>query len=322
MRSAVNFILFLPSIMIELVKNVYLSFYIEVSRCISLPYDVLSSGGYVYPILGVHYFFTTPDLWPFYVSICIPQLIITVIIYILTFIVFFPIASAFWVVMTGPLGLITAWWCVFRQASLTSTFVVTYFLMPEIQRIAFDSVLSRESADSVVLQGKLRRIAKVPFYIKCGKLFWVLPQILVLPYTLLKGLLMVLINYIPIFGWYIVTFIQAPSKALQAHARYFTLKGYDERQVLAIYKANTGAYLGYGLISNGLELIPILNIFFMFTNTLGAAVWAVEIEKEHKIKGINTLKFLDLPKPQEFIHPPEVSNKTTNSRLEVVEKIE
>lgn len=303
--------------MIELIRNVYLCTYVEVIRWSNLPYDVLSSGGYVYPILGVHYFFTNPDLWPFYLSILIPQLFITLIIYLVTYVVFFPIIAAFWIIMTGPLGIFTAWWCVFRQASLTSTFVVTYMLMPEIQRIAFDSVLSRESADSVVMLGKLRRIAKVPFYVKCGKLVWIIPDILVLPYTIFKGLLMIAIDYIPIIGWYIVAFIQAPSKALQAHARYFTLKGYDERQVLAIYKANTGAYLGYGIVTSSLETIPLLSVFFMFTNTLGAAIWAVKIEKEHKINGMDTLKFLDLPEAQKFTHPEEVTNPQVRRRSKV-----
>lgn len=303
--------------MIEFTKAVYLWLYVEAVRCKNLPRDVLASGGYVYPVLGIHYFFTHPDLWAFYAAICIPQLIITLIVYIVFYILLYPLVATLFVVMTGPIGIFFAWWFIFGQAALASSFIVSYVLMPEIQRIAFDSILSRESADSVVLIGKLRRIAKVPFYIKCGKLFWAIPDILVLPYTIFKGILLTLIDAIPIFGWYIVTIIQAPSRALQSHARYFTLKGYDNRQVLAIYKANTGAYLGYGLVANALEHIPIFNVFFMFTNTIGSSIWAVRIERDHAILGIDTLKFLDLPKAQEFINLDDMKEMNSSELREL-----
>lgn len=278
----------------DLVSNIGKYVYVEVNRCINLPGNTLSSGGYIYPILGIHYFFTHAELWPFYISICIPQLIITLAIYLISYFVIFPILALVYIILYGPFGVFLALWSNLQQASMIAVFVVSYILMPEIQRIAFDSVLSREYADDVVLAGKLRRIAKVPLYIKCGEIFWVIPELLALPYSIAKALLMVLINLIPVVGPWITIIIQAPSKGLQSHARYFTLKGYDDRQVLAIYKANTGAYLGYGILSNSLELIPFFSVFFMFTNTLGAAIWAVKIEKEHKFKGIDTLKFLDL----------------------------
>ena len=40
--------------------------------------------------------------------------------------------------------------------------------------------------------------------------------------------------------------------------------------------------MGYGVVALWLELFPFINMFFMFTNTLGAALWAVDIENQEK----------------------------------------
>ncbi|KAG2733733.1 hypothetical protein G9P44_003258 [Scheffersomyces stipitis] len=184
--------------------------------------------------------------------------------------------------MTGPMGLFTAWISVLQQSALVSAFVVTILLMPEVQRIAFDAVLSNEFADDVVLLGKLRRIVKVPFLVKCGKLLWALPNMLAFPYIIAKAILLMFVGSIPFVGTIIVVLIQAPSKGLQAHARYFVLKGFDKRQIRAIYRGNTGAYMGFGIAATLLEQIPFLSIFFMFTNTIGGALWVVNIEQKRK----------------------------------------
>lgn len=45
------------------------------------------------------------------------------------------------------------------------------------------------------------------------------------------------------------------------------------------------SYASFGSLAFGLELIPIFNIFFMWTNIVGAALWiADEYENEHNSK--------------------------------------
>lgn len=184
----------------------------------------------------------------------------------------------------GPIGLLAAWFTVFQQAGAISSFIVTIVLMPEIQRMAFDAVLSKEYADDVVLLGKLRRNSEVPFLVRLGKLVYMLPEALVIPFVLLKIVVLFMINSIPIVGPIIIIFIKAPTRGLQAHSRYFTLKGYDRRQIKDIYKRNTGHYMGFGLVANIFEAIPIFSLFFMFTNTIGAALWVIDVENEMTLK--------------------------------------
>ncbi|CAK7890836.1 hypothetical protein CAAN3_01S02278 [[Candida] anglica] len=245
---------------------------------------MILSGTYMFPLYGIHYFATHPSLWAFYVTVIIPQLVFIFLIYTLTYVLLYPIQAFFAVIFSGPAGLITVWFTVLQQAGFISTFLCATLLMPEIQKVAFDAVLSRECQDDVVLLGKLRRIVKVPFLIKFGHTVLAVPSMIILPFIIFRGFIFILIGSIPILGPFIVSIIQAPTKGLQSHSRYFVLKGFDDRQIKALYRENTGQYMGFGLVANILESIPFLNIFFMFTNTIGAALWAVSIEKNLKKK--------------------------------------
>lgn len=197
---------------------------------------------------------------------------------------FYPVEAFIELLLYGPIGLLAAWFTVFQQAGVISSFVVTILLMPEIQRMAFDAVLSKEYTDDVVLLGKLRRNSEVPFLVRIGKLVYRLPEAFIIPFILLKIVVLFMINSIPIVGPIIIIFIKAPTRGLQAHSRYFTLKGYDRRQIKDIYKRNTGHYTGFGLVANIFEAIPLFSLFFMFTNTIGAALWVIDIESEMNLK--------------------------------------
>ncbi|CCE84021.1 Piso0_004623 [Millerozyma farinosa CBS 7064] len=198
------------------------------------------------------------------------------------YIFLYPIEMIFAIIFYGPVGIITIWFSVLQQAGLVSAFIVTFLLMPEIQRVAFDAVLSRECADDVVLMGKLRRVVEVPFLVKCGQAVWALPAALILPFHMLKAIGVFIISAIPVIGPILVVLIQAPTKGLRLHARYFTLKSYDKRQIKVIYKLNRARYMAFGIVANALETIPIFSVFFMFTNTIGAALWVIDIENNHE----------------------------------------
>lgn len=233
---------------------------------------------------GIYYFAIHPDIWPFYLSILAPQLAITLVIYMMMYIMFYPVQAVLSSFLYGPSGFVTAWFSVLQQSGMVAGFIVVVVLMPEIQKVAFDATLSREYTDDVVLLGKLRRLQSVPFLVKFGQKILELPRILIVPFILFKTFVMLLIGSIPVIGAFLVIILQAPSKGLRCHLRYFALKGYDKRQIRSIYNSKRGHYMGFGIAANFLESIPIFSVFFMFTNNIGAAIWAIDIEKEVKIQ--------------------------------------
>lgn len=63
-------------------------------------------------------------------------------------------------------------------------------------------------------------------------------------------------------------------------SQYFQLKKWSASQREQWLKEHTGAYSGFGTVATLLELVPFANIIFSFTNTVGAALWAADIEKK------------------------------------------
>lgn len=198
------------------------------------------------------------------------------------FSLFFPPQAIVYTLLMGPLGVIGAWYSLILQASTLSIFVVTISLMPHIQRVAYDAILSRECANDVVLMGKLRRYRKLPIRVRAREYLKAIPDFSIFPFSLLKLLVFFGIYFIPFVGPIIVLFFQSSKRGLKAHARYFELKGFLRSDIRTIHKLNRPAYMGYGVVALWLELFPFINMFFMFTNTLGAALWAVDIEQQEK----------------------------------------
>lgn len=48
------------------------------------------------------------------------------------------------------------------------------------------------------------------------------------------------------------------------------------------FKANRPAYIAFGLAAVLLEMVPCFDILIMFTNTIGAALWAVDMENKER----------------------------------------
>jgi hypothetical protein len=63
-------------------------------------------------------------------------------------------------------------------------------------------------------------------------------------------------------------------------SQYFQLKKWSASQREQWLKEHTGAYSGFGTVATLLELVPFANILFSFTNTVGAALWAADLEKK------------------------------------------
>ncbi|MCP8720154.1 MAG: hypothetical protein M5F18_12795 [Asgard group archaeon] len=194
----------------------------------------------------------------------------------------FPPQAVIYTLLMGPLGVIGAWYNLILQASTLSIFIVTISLMPHIQRVAYDAVLVRECSEDVVLMGKLRRYKKLPLRVRVSEYLKAISDLSIFPFLLLKLLAFGLIYFIPFVGPLIVLLFQSSRRGVKAHGRYFKLRGFLRSDTREIHKLNRPAYMGYGIVALWLELFPFVNMYFMFTNTLGAALWAVDIERQEK----------------------------------------
>jgi uncharacterized protein involved in cysteine biosynthesis len=98
------------------------------------------------------------------------------------------------------------------------------------------------------------------------------------PTALLRYIIYLPLNMIPVVGTVLFIFLQARRAGPNAHARYFQLKGWNAQQKEQWIEKKKAAYTGYGLPAVLLEMVPFVGIGFAFTNAVGAALWAADIE--------------------------------------------
>lgn len=198
----------------------------------------------------------------------------------------YPFITVFSIFFFGPAGIGWSTFIIVQASVQISSMVMTLLVMPDIEKLVFDSILSKEFNDDLVLVSKLRRIKQIPVLVAFTNFLFNVPNWLIIPYFVLRASVIFLFGLVPLIGPLAIAYIKAPTRGLQAHARYFKLKGYDTKEIREVYKQNKSDYRGFGLIANLLESIPFLNLFFMFTDTIGAALWVAKIE--HGLKVMRT----------------------------------
>lgn len=101
------------------------------------------------------------------------------------------------------------------------------------------------------------------------------------------------LNAIPVLGTVAWIYLNGFVYAWELHQMYFDLIGadlkvsfshehQDQRSYVSKHKAR---YASFGSIAFLLELIPGFNFIFLFTNAVGSALWAVDIERRGGITG-------------------------------------
>jgi hypothetical protein len=98
------------------------------------------------------------------------------------------------------------------------------------------------------------------------------------PTAIFRYLLYLPLNMIPIVGTALFILLQARRYGPNAHARYYQLKGWNTKEKEEWIEKRQAAYTAFGAPAVLLEMIPLVGIFFSFTNSVGAALWASDLE--------------------------------------------
>jgi len=157
------------------------------------------------------------------------------------------------------INLVSRSWLV--QDALLDTFAGTLIAKNRTEIVAE----GREIKSGDDPMAKLGRILKSPF----AKFS---------PKAIVRYLMYLPLNAIPVVGTVIFIAIQGRNRGKGVHGRYFQLKQWSASRQSDWLNKNVGPYAAFGLVATLLEMIPLASIFFMFTNTVGAALWAADIE--------------------------------------------
>ncbi|EXX78166.1 Rrt8p [Rhizophagus irregularis DAOM 197198w] len=86
------------------------------------------------------------------------------------------------------------------------------------------------------------------------------------------------LHAIPLFGTLIYCYINGWVMAWGHQIHYHVeIKEWSAKQSLKFAWKNRGDYSMFGFVAVALELIPIANLVFLWTNVVGAALWTADI---------------------------------------------
>ncbi|KAJ3082685.1 hypothetical protein HK102_001516 [Quaeritorhiza haematococci] len=87
------------------------------------------------------------------------------------------------------------------------------------------------------------------------------------------------LNAIPFLGTAAFSGLNAFMTGWNHHLHYLALNGIiDMKEGRRFCKSRAHEYVSYGVVATFLEMLPVLNVLFVFTNVVGAALWAADME--------------------------------------------
>lgn len=237
--------------------------------------------GLFYPFQGMFYFSTHPSLWGNLMLLTVPHITLTIAVIILCFMFLYPPQAALAFILNGPAGVVGSLIGMFQQSMGITRCISELFLFPKPLRVLFDNVLVQEGMDRLILNA--RASAPVQYdesdYQRTMRWFKALPRKVIFPFWLIMVLLRFFLSSIPIFGPLILIMMDAPGTVERCLGRYFELKGYDRPRINRFRNNHLIQWYLFGIMAATLESFPILGFTFAFSNTVGGALWAINVEK-------------------------------------------
>ncbi|KAH7316465.1 hypothetical protein B0I35DRAFT_479306 [Stachybotrys elegans] len=237
--------------------------------------DALKSRSYLYPIKGIFYFISHRALWKPFISRLGPYITLSVGVIGSMFALTYVPQLAVLVFVNGPLAVFTTVLLVLNESAAIVNVVSRNWLLQDALLDTFDGTLVSRNATNVVTEGRELKSGSDPIQ-RLGKILKT-PFDRFSPKAFIRYLIHLPLNFIPVVGTAVFILLQG-NRGQSVHDRYFQLKKWSNSQKNDWLSKHAGPYTGFGLVATLLEMIPLASIFFTYTNAVGAALWAADIE--------------------------------------------
>lgn len=238
----------------------------------------LTSFAWLWPIRGLLYAVTHPHVILSVRGTLLKSLGSSALLFaVLAFFTYVP-QAAFLSLFTGPLGPILALFLLGAESIFLLSFLAKpLFLEPALQQV-FDQTLVDAGARALVQQGKTRASAAAE-----GRHALLRPLQALSRDGIVRYLLTLPLNAVPVIGTVSFLALNGHRAGPGWHARYFQLKGLDAATRKSFVERHRPEYTAFGVAALLFNFIPIVGLVFTFTNTVGAALWAANMEAHSNI---------------------------------------
>lgn len=240
--------------------------------------DAVRSAAYLYPFKGIAYFFTHRALWKPLAAKLVPTASLGLGVTAVMFTLFYVPQAAVLSIFNGPLAILTTVLLVLSESSTIFSVLSKNFLIDDALIDTFDGTLVCRNQTTLVSKERQVKPGSDPIG-KLGKLVSK-PFARFTPKAIIRYFMYLPLNFIPVVGTLIFVVLQGRKFGPTAHARYFQLKQMKKKKEKEQFiEERKAAYTSFGIPAVLLELVPVVGIFFCFTNTVGAALWAADMEQ-------------------------------------------
>ena len=260
-----------------------------------------------YVLQGISYFLSHRVLWK--TTLC--PLLWTLAFVIAAFCIllplaFIPQAIALSAVMTPWLGVPLALLLALIEWLILVMIFSAIFLMPVMDKV-FDQVLILRGHGALVELDSGSACCGCCSRVGFIKLFMAL---ITLP-----------LNLIPVVGTILWLFLNGRCYAWDTHSHYFyELKGKPYKWQKNFVRERWYRYHLFGMQAMALEMIPFANGFFAFTNMVGAALWAADMEDQGLIETKDEIITHQQQQPQPYQSPRYPTEETMLPRPDYMAK--
>ncbi|CDO69778.1 hypothetical protein BN946_scf184766.g23 [Trametes cinnabarina] len=256
----------------------------EVQQTAAHTFEAFASLAWLWPLRGILFSITHPQIILSVRHALLKSLISSAAVFaVLAFFTYLP-QMALLAIFTGPLAPLVALVVVGAESLLLlSFFVRPLFLEPALSHV-FDATLLARGQGQLVREGKTRASASQQNSVARGVQGALVKPLQVFSKDgILRYVLTLPLNMIPAVGTVLFLLYNGYNGGPGWHARYFQLKGFSKGQRASFVEHRRAEYTAFGMATLLFNFIPLVGLLFSFTNTVGAALWAAELEAQANI---------------------------------------
>ncbi|KAH9851924.1 hypothetical protein C2E23DRAFT_732121 [Lenzites betulinus] len=242
-------------------------------------FDAVASLAWLWPIRGLVFSISHPHIILSVRQALLKSLITSAIIFaVLAFFTYIP-QMAILAIFTGPLAPLIALVVVGAESLLLISFLArALFLEPALTHV-FDVTLEARGQGQLVREGKARAGAQSA--VAKGVQGALVKPLQVFSKDGIARYIMTLpLNLIPAVGTVLFLLYNGYSGGPGWHSRYFQLKNFSKTQRASFVDNRRSQYTAFGMATLLFNFIPLVGLLFSFSNTVGAALWAAQLEAE------------------------------------------
>ncbi|KAF4469917.1 hypothetical protein FALBO_3178 [Fusarium albosuccineum] len=238
--------------------------------------EAAKSRAYLYPIKGILYFLSHRSLWKPFISKLGPLILLSTSVIGGMFAFTYLPQLAVLVFVNGPLAVVTTSLLVLNESTTIINLIARNYLLQDALLDTFDGTLLSRGDTQIVSEGREVKSGSDPMQ-KLGRILKS-PFERFSPKAIIRYIMYLPLNAIPVVGTVIFIILQGRNRGKGVHDRYFQLKRWSAPKRSDWLNKNVGPYTAFGLVATLLEMVPVASMFFTYTNTVGAALWAADIE--------------------------------------------